>query len=135
MFVDTSALYAAAATRDQWHAVATRTLRALRRERASLVTSEFVLLETYVLTHARTGRVGLLRMRQALQASSWLHAVAVPPAWQDDAWAMLERHADKEWSYVDATSFVAMQRLGVDTALAFDAHFRQAGFTLAHARP
>jgi predicted nucleic acid-binding protein len=35
---------------------------------------------------------------------------------------------DKDFSYTDCTSFAVMQLLGLDTAFAFDQHFRQFGF-------
>ena len=47
---------------------------------------------------------------------------------EDAAWEILERHEDKRWSYVDATSFALIERDGGGEAFAFDAHFaRSAG--------
>jgi predicted nucleic acid-binding protein len=43
---------------------------------------------------------------------------------------ILLRYADKDFSYVDATSFAVMERLGLQTAFAFDEHFMQYGFTV-----
>jgi uncharacterized protein len=40
----------------------------------------------------------------------------------------LARHTDKRFSLTDCTSFVVMHRMGIHEALAFDAHFEQAGF-------
>lgn len=41
---------------------------------------------------------------------------------------MLEQYTDKEWSLVDAASFVVMRRLGITEAFTTDHHFEQAGF-------
>lgn len=41
---------------------------------------------------------------------------------------MLERMTDKEWSLVDAASFIVMRRLGITEAFTSDQHFIQAGF-------
>jgi len=54
----------------------------------------------------------------------------VDEALEDAAWSILESHADKQWSYVDATSFALMEREGATEALAFDRHFAQRGLTL-----
>ena len=45
-------------------------------------------------------------------------------------WALLESHADKQWSYVDATSFALMERENVQSAFAFDHHFTQRGLAV-----
>lgn len=37
------------------------------------------------------------------------------------------------WSYVDATSFTLMERLGIDAAFALDRHFAQRGFRVVPA--
>ena len=41
---------------------------------------------------------------------------------------LLEKYSDKEWSLVDATSFIVMRRLGITEAFTTDYHFVQAGF-------
>lgn len=40
---------------------------------------------------------------------------------------MFSTYQDKGWSFTDCVSRVVMGRLGIDTALAFDEHFRQFG--------
>ncbi|MEX2015753.1 MAG: hypothetical protein WD873_03880 [Candidatus Hydrogenedentales bacterium] len=42
-----------------------------------------------------------------------------------NAWDVFRRYDDKRWSFTDCTIRVVMERLGVTTAFAFDAHFRQ----------
>ena len=43
------------------------------------------------------------------------------------AWKIFRDFADKEWSFTDCTSKVAMEKLGITKAFAFDQHFRQFG--------
>ena len=51
---------------------------------------------------------------------------------QIDATAQLFRNRpDKGWSFTDCSSFVLMQEYRLINALAFDDHFRQAGFLLS----
>jgi predicted nucleic acid-binding protein len=57
-----------------------------------------------------------------------LEVVHVDLALHAEAWAMLERMTDKEWSLVDAASFVVMLRLGIIEAFTSDHHFTRAGF-------
>ena len=46
-------------------------------------------------------------------------------------WEYLQKQKDKQSSLTDCISFVVMEQQDVRTALAFDAHFQQAGFELA----
>jgi predicted nucleic acid-binding protein len=43
---------------------------------------------------------------------------------------VLRRYEDKDFSYVDATSFAVMERLRIREAFAFDPHFVQYGLRL-----
>lgn len=52
----------------------------------------------------------------------------VTPADQDDAMAWLRRHDEREYSFVDATSFAVMRRRRITEAFAFDGDFAAAGF-------
>lgn len=45
------------------------------------------------------------------------------------AWAWLRRHDERDYSFVDATSFEVMRRLRMTEALAFDGDFAAAGFS------
>ena len=128
VFVDTSALYALFMAADSRHRDAVTIMRELNRGRASLVTSDLVLVESYVLVHARAGRMGLLAFRDVIRRSVWLQVVAAQAVHEAAAWELLEQRPDKEYSFVDAVSFVVMRALGVQRAFTFDAHFAQEGF-------
>lgn len=130
VFVDTSAFYALYSAVDEHHGEAHAALKNLRDERAVLVTSGTVILESCVLFHARVGREGLLRFHRATDASRWLRILVVTPEWEGKAWEMIETHTDKDWSYIDATSFVLMRSTDVRRAFTFDEHFAQAGFEM-----
>jgi predicted nucleic acid-binding protein len=41
--------------------------------------------------------------------------------------ALVRAHTDKTYSLCDALSFVVMERLGIDEALAYDRHSREYG--------
>jgi predicted nucleic acid-binding protein len=48
---------------------------------------------------------------------------------EDEALRWLRRHDEREYSFVDATSFAYMRANGIQDALAFDGDFAAAGFT------
>lgn len=54
----------------------------------------------------------------------------VPESWQENAEELLFTYRDQDFSYVDATSFVTMRRLGIQDAFTFDRHFAILGFSL-----
>ena len=130
VFIDTSALYALFAPADARHRDAVATLRKLVKERTSLITTEMVLLESYALVHARTGRAGLLGFHAAVAPSAWLRRMVPSAEHQGKAWELLEQRTDKDYSFVDAVSFVVMRALGLRDAFSFDVHFAQEGFEL-----
>jgi predicted nucleic acid-binding protein len=45
-----------------------------------------------------------------------------------EAWQWLRRHDEREYSFVDATTFALMRRYRILEALAFDSDFSAAGF-------
>lgn len=48
---------------------------------------------------------------------------------EDSALRWLRQHDEREYSFVDATSFAYMRAKGINEALAFDGDFAAAGFT------
>ena len=68
-----------------------------------------------------------------LRLSAQVEQVFIPGPWETDAESLLADFVDQDFSYIDAISFVAMRRLRLSTAFAFDHHFTVAGFLLATA--
>lgn len=118
MFVDTSAFYAAADSGDHSHTRATEVLGAAN----SLITSDHVLVESWILIRARGGRTAAERFWDAVRGG--LATVeTVLPGDLDAAWRIGEAFPDQDFSIVDRTSFAVMERLGVTSAASFDDHF------------
>ncbi len=64
----------------------------------------------------------------ATQGAERLRVVETSQEIERDAWAWLRRHDERPYSFVDATSFALMRRLGIRDAFAFDGDFAAAGF-------
>lgn len=131
VFVDTSAFVATRNRREREHERARDALRELAAAQASLFTSNYVVAETYTALLVRVGRHEAIEWGRRLRAGAAIEVVRVEETVEDEAWSILESHADKAWSYVDATSFALMAREGATEALAFDEHFAQRGLRLA----
>jgi predicted nucleic acid-binding protein len=118
LFVDTSAWYAAADRGDRSHARAKGVLAA----EEPLVTTDHVLIETWLLLRYRLGRSAAERFWDGLRSG----AAEIEPVTAADlavAWAAGEAFPDQDFSIVDRTSFAVMQRLGLRRVATFDDHF------------
>jgi predicted nucleic acid-binding protein len=118
LFVDSSAFYAAADAGDASHARATELLRA----GDELVTTDHVLVETWLLLRSRGGRTAAERFWQALRAGV-ASIETVLPSDLDMAWRIGETFPDQDFSIVDRTSFAVMERLAIATVASFDVDF------------
>jgi uncharacterized protein len=127
VFVDTSAFVALRNGSEAEHESARETLAALIDEGATLFTSNYVFAETYTALLVRVGREEAIEWGRRFRAGTAIELVRLERDVEEDAWGILERHGDKRWSYVDATSFALIDRDGGAEAFAFDAHFAQRG--------
>jgi predicted nucleic acid-binding protein len=124
-FVDTSFWIALASARDRHHAEA----RALATDGLGpLLTSNHVVGETWTFVRRRYGHRSAVACLRALRDVPGLTVLHVEPEAEDDAWRWLERRDEREYSFVDATSFAVMRRRRLREALAFDGDFAAAGF-------
>jgi uncharacterized protein len=130
VFVDTSAFVALRNRAERQDAATRAALTALVAESALLFTSNYVFAETYSALLVRVGRPEAIAWGRRFRASEAIELIPVDEPVEEDAWSILESHADKTWSYVDATSFALMEREGSTEAFAFDRHFAQRGLSL-----
>jgi predicted nucleic acid-binding protein len=89
-----------------------------------------VIGETYTLLRMRLGHAAAHEFLRHSRASARTKRVFIPEAWEDEAESVLAKFADHDFSFVDATSFVVMRKLGLRAAFAFDHHFLVAGYLL-----
>jgi uncharacterized protein len=127
VFVDTSAFVALRNSAEAEHEQARAALAELLSEGVALFTSNYVFAETYTALMVRVGRGEAIEWGRRFRASDAIELVRLDEGLEGDAWEILERHGDKRWSYVDATSFALIERDGGGEAFAFDTHFGQRG--------
>jgi predicted nucleic acid-binding protein len=133
VLVDTSAFYALQSTGDpREHALAAGEAVRFESDRALLVTTDYVLDETYTLLRSALGHRAAVRFGKEIRRGG-LEIVQVDPEIQEEAWRIFQRNADKDFSFTDCTSFVVMKRARVGLAFTLDHHFRQFGFETAPA--
>ena len=125
-FLDTGAIYALADRNDADHAEVRAVYGNPERR---FVTHDLVLVETFSLLTKRLHKQAALRTVGALRASSRVEIVPLIPDLLEAAWVRCQRFADKEWDWIDCTSFEVMERRRLQEALSLDRHFAQAGFT------
>lgn len=124
--MDTSALFALFDADDRQHGRAARTWRSLSDQDEDLVTTNYVLVETFALFQNRLGLGAVKTLQQSfvpLLRILWMgeenHGAAV---------TALLTAGKRQLSLVDCSSFEAMRRLGITSAFAFDRHFAEQGF-------
>lgn len=127
IFVDTSFWVAARMRGDTHHDEA---LRLLERERGQrLVTSNDVRGETWTFLRRRAGHASAVAFLDMLALTQHVDVVTIESDVEARALRWLRQHDEREYSFVDATSFAVMRSLRLRNAFAFDGDFAAAGFT------
>jgi uncharacterized protein len=132
VFVDTSALLAILDADDANHGEAREVWQALLGRDATLLCTNYVLLETFALVQHRLGLEALsvfLSDVASVLSLRWVdaqvHAAGVTAL-------LIARR--RKLSLVDCVSFEIARQSGVEIAFAFDRHFAEQGFQCLPAR-
>jgi predicted nucleic acid-binding protein len=126
IFVDTSFWIALRNRRDPRHAEAATLLRA--RAEGGFATSNQVRGETWTYLRRRAGHDGAVEFLDALERSPRVQLFSITEKQEQQALKWLRQRDEREYSFVDATSFILMRELRIREALAFDGDFSAAGF-------
>jgi predicted nucleic acid-binding protein len=131
VFIDTSAFYAILDRADAHHETASRLWRSMVEGGARVVTTNYVLVETWALLQHRLGMAAVKVLNDDMMP-------VVDLAWVDEHIHRVASEVHllanrRGLSLVDCVSFQAMRRLGIESAPAFDRHFREQGFPLPEA--
>lgn len=130
VFVDTSFFKAFIDTKDDFHQQAIQILQNLKSSGNSLVTSNYILDETFTLIRVRCGLDLVKDFKKALEEfETGLVIVHVLVTDEKNAWEWFLL----DWSnlsFTDCVSFAVMKRLDITSVAAFDQHFTRAGFKI-----
>ncbi|HRI56585.1 MAG TPA: PIN domain-containing protein [Anaerolineae bacterium] len=130
VFVDTSGWANLVDKNQPQHEAAARRYHSLRQQGKKVVTTNYVITELVALLHSplRLPRTRIVAIVDGIRTSPYVEFVYVNASLDEDAWQLLKKRTDKNWSLVDCASFVVMQQRGIEEALTTDHHFGQAGF-------
>ena len=131
IFVDTSFWVATIAEEDAHHREAVDLLRA--DAGAQLVTSNHVRGETWTFLNRRYGHAAAVAFIDAISPRVRVRVEFVRRELEEEALRWLAQRDEREYSFVDATSFALMRMLRIREALTFDADFAAAGFVALRA--
>ena len=115
---------------EPFHQRAVELVKAARQERGRVVSGNYVLAElsALLMSPIRVPREARLQILSRIREASWVEIVHVVQAQDAASWEYLTSRKDKDYSLVDCSSFVIMQREGMNESLTADIHFEQAGF-------
>lgn len=118
VFVDSSFWFATVVARDEHNPRA----RAILREADGFVTTDHVIIETWLLLNSRYNRIGAEHFWNRCRQGA-VDVEMVTTADMHAAWVIGEKFMDQTFSIVDRSSFAVMERLGITRAASFDRDF------------
>jgi len=127
IFVDTSFWAALTGRTDVHNSEAVNLMKTVGTQ--PLLTSNHVRGETWTLLRRRRGHQSAVVFLDLVERTARVRVEHIPPDLEREALDWLRRRDEREYSFVDATSFALMRSLRVEEALAFDSDFAAAGFT------
>jgi predicted nucleic acid-binding protein len=128
VFVDTSAFLAVLNETDSRHRQARQIWAELVEVERELITTNYVILETISLVQRR---LGMSTLHEFLANTvPFLGVEWVTEQLHQESIKILLTANRRQLSLVDCVSFVTMRQSNLNTAFAFDKHFREQGFTI-----
>lgn len=128
IFADSSFLIAAMDDRDSNHEAAVALLR--QQGDRHIVATNHIRGETWTWLRRKRWHAKAVEFLDSVGAKDQhIQISRVSEEIEDDALRWLRRHDEREYSFVDATSFAYMRAKEITDALAFGGDFAAAGFT------
>lgn len=130
LFVDTSWFKAFSDPKDDFHKSATDQYKIIKEDNIKLITTNYILDESYTLIRKRVGYQSAMDFNEMLASLvGTLKLIRIIPQDEFKAWEWFK----KDWSdlsFTDCTSFAVMKRLELTEVATFDQHFARASFTI-----
>ena len=127
VFVDTSFFKALFDPADSFYSEAKKIWKKINGEKLLMVTSNYILDESFTLLRKRCGRDLVKKFRDDLAVTRNISIIRVTFSDEAGGWKWFL----KDWSnlsFTDCVSFAVMERLGLKRVATFDHHFSKAGF-------
>jgi len=114
--------------RDQLHTRAIAVSQSTQNQ--SIVTSQLVLMEflNYYASLGQMFRQQAVGVVRSLQQDTNVEIVPLSYEQFEATLTLYAQRQDKTWGIIDCASFLIMEERAITEALAYDEHFRQAGF-------
>lgn len=100
----------------------------LARHQPSLVITDLIFAETLSLVTKRIGKYKGIEIGDRLLESPSFCMVDLDEKLKQEAWALYKKYKDKDFDFIDATSFVVCRQRGIKEVITLDRHFAQMGF-------
>ena len=125
LFVDTSFFFALASLEDPDHERVLEVFESLEGQNLQrlLVTTNHVVMETIRLARRNSGHALAAEVGRSLYSEKMARIHVASFEEEQQAFALLVKHRDKDYSPVDCLSFVVMEKLGIPEALTIDSDF------------
>ncbi len=130
IFVDSSAWIALVNDNDSHHKQAASIYPDILKNYRRQVTSNLVVAETYVVLLRELGYGTAMEYLNRINASPRILKTWSDESIEREAEQMLAKYSDQGFSYIDAVSFVLMERRSIKKAFSYDRHFVAAGFNI-----
>lgn len=127
LFVDTSGWASYLDRRDKNYRVIVALVRDTITQRRHLVTTNYIIAELVPLltSHYKLPRQQVIKVINIIKTHPSVEIMHIDQSLDKEAWELLEKYRDKEWSLVDASCFLVMRRFGITRVLTNDHHFDQ----------
>lgn len=129
LFLDTSYVIALEIANDQNHQIAYNHWQNLVLTKPQLVTTSYIFDEIVTFFNSRRIHYKAVEVGNRLLSSPSLEFIHVDESLFEEGWQLFQKYNDKSYSLTDCVSFIVMEQWKITTALTFDSHFVQAGFS------
>lgn len=128
IFIDTSAFVALANRDDLNHQIAKELFLNSIKKNERFITTNYVISETITLIRFQAGFDKACEFGRKFRNTKLIDVYWIDRILDDKIWGIFLKYKDKDFSYIDCSSFTVMKNNNIQYAFTFDKHFEQIGF-------
>lgn len=102
----------------------------LKKSKAALYTSDYILDETITLTMVRANHAQSVLAGKALLESAIVKIIPVAPDYLQASWELYQKYKDKHFSFTDITTLAIVKNLSIKKLFSYDHEFEKVGMEL-----